>query len=336
MVYGIEMVYIPKGVFTLGDPSEEAEKHQAFYQSKGNGKKGGLFRITSENKPIEVGLEIEKLYYSVENAEYQGDQKGPIPSTFPKGFQAFYCMKYELTQGQYANFLNSISNDQTYHRANFGGRDYYKNRGSIYFDRQKELYLARNPNRPCNFITWDDAMAFADWAGLRPMTEFEFTKACRGPETPAPGQYPWGTTSKAKLQRGINRNNDLVMFNGMKENQLNDQNRAIFGTSYYWVMDLAGSLWEKVVTIGDEKGRAFIGNHGDERINGYGDANEDDWPKGLDQGGYGYRGGGYYYHGRNYHGFNPHSPIAFRPFGAWSGGNRSIAYSTRFVRTAQK
>ncbi len=60
------------------------------------------------------------------------------------------------------------------------------------------------------------------------------------------------------------------------------------------------------------------------------------WPKGFDEGGYGYRGGGYYTHGRNYHGFNPHSPIAYRRYGAWSGGNRFIAYSTRFVRTAGK
>ncbi len=334
-VYGIEMVYIPEGPFTLGDPGEEAMQYQAFYRSNGEGEKGGLYKINTENQAIEVGQESGKLHYDVRNPAYQGDQKGPIPAAFPKGVQAFYCMKYELTQGQYATFLNAIRDNQTYARANFNGRDYYKNRGSIYFDRTTSTYHAESPNRPCNYITWDDAMAYADWSGVRPMTEFEFTKACRGPETPTANQYPWGTTSKARLQRGISpKTNELVMFNGMQEHELTDDTRDIFGASYYWVMDLAGSLWEKVVTIGDEKGRAFTGNHGDGRLSWYGFANEEGWPKGIDEGGYGYRGGGYYYHGRNYHGFNPHSPIAWRRFGSWAGGERSIAYSTRFVRTS--
>lgn len=335
-VYGIEMVYIPEGSFTLGDPGEEAMTYNVFYKSKGEGKRGGLYEINSEKGVIEIGPDANQLYYQVNNPEYQGDQKGTVPADFPKGYSAFYCMKYELTQGQYADFLNSISDGQTHHRANFNGRDYYKNRGSIYFDRQKEIYLAESPNRPCNYITWDDAMAFADWAGIRPMTELEYTKAARGPEQPITKQYPWGTNSKTQLQRGISLEDELVMFNGMNESELTDENRAVFGASYFWVMDLAGSLWEKVVTIGNEKGRAFVGNHGDGRINSLGFANEEGWPKGFDEGGYGYRGGGYYYHGRNYHGFNPHSPIGWRRFGAWSGGNRSIAYSTRFVRTAKK
>lgn len=333
--YAIEMVYIPEGAFSLGDPGEGAMKHQAFYQAKGDGAYGGSYSITAEKQIIEVGEAKGALYYMVNEKEYQGDQKGPVPANFPKGFQAFYCMKYELTQGQYAIFLNSIRDNQTYSRANFNGRDYYKNRGSIYFDRTTATYHAESPNRPCNYITWDDAMTYADWAGLRPMTELEFTKACRGPATPAAKQYPWGTTSKGRLQRGVNPANDeLEMFNGMEEAQLTDANKDVFGASYYWVMDLAGSLWEKVVTIGDEKGRAFVGNHGDGNISWYGFANEEGWPKGVDEGGYGYRGGGYYYHGRNYHGFNPHSPIAWRRFGSWAGGERSIAYSTRFVRTS--
>lgn len=333
-VYGIEMVYIPEGGFTLGDPGEEAMKYNAFYRSGGNGEKAGLFKIDSEEKEIEIGPEAGNLCYGVNNAEYQGDQKGTLPALFPKGYGDFYIMKYELSQGQYAAFLNSLSASYTQMRANFGGKDYYKNRGSIYFDIEKEKYVAKYPERPCNYITWDDAMAFTDWAALRPMTEFEFTKACRGPNEPIAGEFPWGSNSKGQLQRGVNRSNDLVMFNGMNESELNEENRAAFGASYYWVMDLAGSVWEKVVTIGHEKGRAFTGQHGDGYLAGLGDANVEDWPKGFDEGGYGYRGGGYYAHGRNYSEFNPHSPIAYRRYGSWAGGNRSIAYSTRMVRTS--
>jgi hypothetical protein len=37
---------------------------------------------------------------------------GTLPAAFPKGFQAFYCMKYEISQGQYAEFLNMLTSDQ--------------------------------------------------------------------------------------------------------------------------------------------------------------------------------------------------------------------------------
>ena len=33
--------------------------------------------------------------------------------------------------------------------------------------------------------------------------------------------------------------------------------------------------------------------------------------------------------------FNPYSPIAYRRYGGWSGGNRKEAYGARFVRTAE-
>jgi formylglycine-generating enzyme required for sulfatase activity len=195
-------------------------------------------------------------------------------------------------------------------------------------------YVAASPARPCNYISWDDACAYADWAGLRPMTELEFEKACRGNLKPIAREYPWNTNSKDKLQRVVNISDDLVWLN-LKENDLTDQNRDQFGASYYWVMNLAGSLWERCVTIGDSVGRAFKGTHGDGNLHPYGFASNADWPKGsTETAGFGFRGGGYYEHNMQYGGFNPHSPIAYRNFGAWPGGARSIAYSSRFVRTA--
>jgi hypothetical protein len=59
-------------------------------------------------------------------------------------------MKYETTQGQYADFLNCISNAATVSRANFAGRDYYMFRGTIHFENGK--YTAAYPGRPCNFL----------------------------------------------------------------------------------------------------------------------------------------------------------------------------------------
>ena len=331
-VYGIEMVHIPEGAFTLGDPDTAAYRNYSLFVSDGAGQPSGLFRINDES-PIEIGKERGKLYYNAQVPLYHGDQKGIIPAAFPKGYNAFYIMKYETLQGDYARFLNSISNAAAASRANFGGRDYYTYRGSIRFENSR--YVAGSPGRPCNFISWDDACAFADWAGLRPVTELEFEKAARGPGAPIPHEYPWNTASKDKLQRHVETNDELVLSGGLNESELNDNNRDRFGASYYWVMDLAGSLWERCITIGDSTGRNFKGTHGDGILASYGFASNDDWPKGsTETAGFGFRGGGYYEHGMQYGDFNPHSPIGYRNFGAWPGGARSLAYSSRFARSS--
>lgn len=332
--YGLEMVYIPSGAFTLGDPSERARHYSSFFASDDKGEPDGLYQVTAEETAIPIGPKKGQLYYLSQN-QYRGDQQGELGPKFPKGFQAFYIMKYEPTQGFYAHFLNSLGGTQSQLRANFGGKGYYKNRGSIYI--KGDQYAAKFPDRPNNFMGWDDAMALADWSGLRPMSEFEFTKACRGPQTPVAKQYPWGTDSKEKVDRVISLDGNLGLQNGWTEQQLADKTKENLGASYYWVMDLAGSLWERVVSIGHPVGRAFEGSHGDGKISYYGYATNDDWPKGdTEIGGFGYRGGGFYTHGRPYTEYNPYSPIAYRPFGAWAGGDRTEAYGGRFVRTAEE
>ncbi|MBX2871266.1 MAG: SUMF1/EgtB/PvdO family nonheme iron enzyme [Saprospiraceae bacterium] len=332
--YGLEMVYIPSGAFTLGDPSERARHYSSFFTSDENGEPAGLYNVVAEETSIPIGAEKGNLYYLSQN-QYRGDQQGELGPKFPKGFQPFYIMKYEPTQGLYADFLNSLGKTQGQLRVNFGGKGYYSHRGSIH--TKDDHYEAKYPDRPNNFMGWDDAMALADWSGLRPMTELEFTKACRGPDAPIATQYPWGNASKAKVDRVVNLEDNLILQNGWSEAQLEDKNRENFGASYYWVMDLAGSLWERVVSVGHPIGRAFEGSHGDGRITYYGFATNEDWPKGdTEIGGFGYRGGGYYTHGQPYSEFNPYSPIAYRPYGAWAGGDRTEAYGGRFVRTAEE
>lgn len=330
-VYGIEMVSIPEGKFTVGDADTLAIKPNfTFYKSDKNGKYAGLYTIENESNTIPVGADDGSLYYHTETVQYQGDQKGIITAEYPKGYNSFWIMKYELTQGAYAEFLNSISNSATYQRANFGGRDYSESRGSIRLIDRK--FVAHSPDRPANFISWDDAMAYADWAGLRPYTELEYEKACRGPLVPIPREYAWNSSSKEKLIRFIDKNDDVVFLDGYTESDLTDKNRELFGASYYWVMDLSGSVWERVITVGDSTGRAFKGSHGDGKLN-YGFATLDDWPKGsTETSGFGFRGGGYYRHDQLY-GLNPNVSIANRVFAAWSGGMRSKAYGSRFVRS---
>ena len=55
-------------------------------------------------------------------------------------------------------------------------------------------------------------------------------------------------------------------------------------------MELSGNLWERCVTIGHPKGRAFKGTHGDGNLDSSGYADVPDWP-GKDGAGGGNRGG---------------------------------------------
>ncbi len=59
-------------------------------------------------------------------------------------------MKYEITQGQYAAFLNTLSDDDTFERFSFGGRTYFKKRGTIRLEEDR--YVAGSPQRPLNFF----------------------------------------------------------------------------------------------------------------------------------------------------------------------------------------
>jgi formylglycine-generating enzyme required for sulfatase activity len=328
--FGVEMVYIPEGPFSIGDTDAKALEMNAYYRSGEGGTPAGRFRIESEGE-IAVGTAPGALNYRVAEALYQGDRQGPVPASFPKGFHAFYLMKYELTQGQYADFLNHIPEQASQFRAIGGGVGYAANRGSIAVEGAQ--YVARSPARPANWVSWNDGIAFAAWAGLRPYTEFEYTKASRGGADPVSGDYPWGTASKALLRRQIAPPDDDLA--PLAESRLTDASREEFGASYYWVMDLAGSVWERVVTPASPIGRAFRGTHGNGRVTSFGSAQNEDWPKGDEgPGGYGYRGGGYYEHGFQAGELNPHSRTEWRRFGAWGQGPRSVAYGFRAARTA--
>lgn len=332
VAYGLEMVHITAGAHQIGSLDANAMEYGAFYKPNKEGNFGGPIDIMSEDQEISVSQNGDLFYYSGAY-QYEGDQLGPIPPSFPKGVNDFYILKYELTEGQYSRFLNSLDSFQVEARNITSEASYAVEGGSI--ERSGHVFDTNFPNKPALFTSWDDAMAFADWAGLRPMTEFEFSKACRGSEAiSASSVFPWSSASKLGVQRLPTRDRNLTMLNDWDESDLSNDNLEQFGASYYWVMDLAGSVWERLITIGHPKGRAFEGLHGDGNLDNAGFANIDNWPKGEDSGGIGFRGGGFYGYDRSYHEFNPFSPIAYRRYGGWHGPMRNNAYSTRFVRSA--
>jgi formylglycine-generating enzyme required for sulfatase activity len=119
---------------------------------------------------------------------------GAFTAAFPKGYNAFFIMKYEISQGQYADFLNGSGSGQASVRYPFGVFNTYRfqidNTGSY-----PQNYVAYRPDRACNFLSYIDVSGYLDWAALRPMTELQFEKAARGGGSTAPGECAWGNTT---------------------------------------------------------------------------------------------------------------------------------------------
>jgi formylglycine-generating enzyme required for sulfatase activity len=225
-------------------------------------------------------------------------------------------MKYEVTQQQYVDFLNTLTQTQATRREANESTNRYAITGTAVGS-----YATTNPNVACNFLSWADDAAYADWSGLRPMTELEFEKACRGPLAAVSGEYAWGTATVAgsaytlndvgTASEGIATSYSTMVGNAMytttnvsgNEGPLRvgifaangmNSGRVSVGASYWGIMELSGNVYERSVTIDNATGRAFTGTHGDGVLAGSGDANAATWP-GADAVGAGWRGGSWIY-----------------------------------------
>ncbi len=207
-VHAIEMVYIPYGAYYLGDASS--------YKS---------FTI-GDTAAVVIDSE-DALTLSAKN----GVPNVSLAASYPKGYAGFYIMKYETSQEQYVEFLNSLTLEQQKARVannNFSGMkrgDYVFGdlhapscRNGIAFVEQKQsdapVVFGNNLNPgndffstddgqtlACNYMSVEDMTAYCSWSGLRPMSELEYEKACRRfyPQVPDKGEYAWNTNS------GVNR-----------------------------------------------------------------------------------------------------------------------------------
>lgn len=82
-----------------------------------------------------------------------------LPAAFPKGFNAFYCMKYEITQGQYADFLNKLSLTQATARYMAG---YNTSNQSI--TGTHPAFTADAPDRSLAYLNYADFLSYLDWS----------------------------------------------------------------------------------------------------------------------------------------------------------------------------
>ncbi|MCM8774062.1 MAG: SUMF1/EgtB/PvdO family nonheme iron enzyme [Candidatus Omnitrophica bacterium] len=343
-VLGLEMVYIPQDKHYVGDPRGPNGPDNCFYTYPNN----GAYLISSE-EPILVDKKEGALYCDQDNERSRDDTPFVIPKEFPKGYKVFWIMKYELTSQQYVDFLNTLTRRQQQNRV---ASDISKDEILNYYvltntntERMRNTVVCAKrgngttepvtfytyaPARAVNFLSWSDITAYADWAGLRPISELEYEKACRGPLEPVIDECAWGTTDLGRADtfdgpdgsgyekkvpnKGVVNCSygsgiapfeaaagktvpDNPGYEGPVSGELfeNSQHEGVSprvnsGASYYGVMNLSGNLWERCITIGHPLGRQFKGSYGDGELDEDGFMNVSDWP-GKDGAGAGNRGG---------------------------------------------
>jgi formylglycine-generating enzyme required for sulfatase activity len=128
----------------------------------------------------------------------------------------YYIDKFEVTNAQYKKFCDDT------------GRPYPTN------PHWDEGYFTDRPDSPVVGVNWNDAAAYAKWAGKRLPTEQEWEKAASwDPSAQQKRQWPWGNTPDASR---INLGGDRPGSVG----------RQPGGASAYGVQDLSGSVAEWV------------------------------------------------------------------------------------------
>lgn len=294
-VFAIEMVYVPLGAFSLGSGGTESG---AFYKYPTT---TDPYPVENENE-INVGSTAGNLYYP-NTSTYSGDQTGTIAAGFPKGYNAFYCMKYEISQQDYVDFLNSLTTTQATNR--YPGKTTERHGITV----SGNIYSTTLPYVACNWLSWADVAAYMDWSGLRPMTELEFEKACRGTAAAVPNEYAWGSTnitpatgiSNAGASNETATNSGAnVCYNSLTIGPLragsfatSSSTRETSGATYYGIMEMSGNLYERVVTVGNATGRGFNGTQGNGVLTSEGKADQSGWP-GTNALGAGFRGGDWF------------------------------------------
>lgn len=383
-VYGIEMTYIPIGSFYIGDG--------------GDGLTNGEFEwenarpcvVTSETPLFfddSVGA-VNACYYNTDLGGSDDRATGYIinlAESFPEGASPFYLMKYEMSQGQYRDFLNSLTQAQqdtrvasTLTNENDANTYVMVAESQATVVNRQTIKAGSNPadgdpyTFTCdlndndtgdesadgewiamNYLSWMDLAAYADWAGLRPMTETEFERACRGPSYPVSSEMCWGSisitavtsisNSGAANETAGQSGNGLMVYNnaGGVQGPLrvgfaatgSTTSRASAGAGFYGNTELSGNVWERAVSVGVPEGQGFGGTHGDGILTNSGNANNADWP-GFDGSGVssaagsGFRGGAWDETTANYH------DISNRQIAGTTDSTRRSDSGGRLARTA--
>jgi len=235
--------YVPAGSDSLTDftvtltglSADSTYRFRAYARTADSTYYGAIYSFKPVNITIPVvpvpggtftmGATNEQSAYALSNEE-------PSHSVTLSGFQ---IGKYEVTNAQYALFLNSRCVPSTGYCLTTDGTS-----RSIIINTYKALYyngdisgwsvLSGYENLPVVYVTWYGANEFCLWAGGRMPTEAEWEYAARGGESGTPSLYSGSNTAGDVAWYTVK---NVRPVGGKAENKL-------------FIYDMSGNAWEWV------------------------------------------------------------------------------------------
>lgn len=296
--FAIEMVDIPTAAFSVGDGS--------LYPSISTSSSSSIPKLITSEAGL-VGLSTPTSSYF------------NVSAAFQKGVTEFFIMKYELSNEGWVEFLNTLTRtQQNGYFASLSSlssgifsmgtiADFSKApvRGEVtgpssvvrfYCDINSDGVTTLNDGQFLPAVMAggnanEQVMAYLSWAGLRPITGYEYEKAARGTAAPVPDEYAWGSLTSTSVNTAalaspvVDRfgpaETTSMVFNGPIPIDAvvrcgffakpTGSTRLTSGGSFYGVMELSNNATEFTLGYGSSTAAAVANGTGILNVDGRAD-----------------------------------------------------------------
>jgi formylglycine-generating enzyme required for sulfatase activity len=150
----------------------------------------------------------------------------------------FWIDRTLVTNAEYKRFIDANPDYEVPYSLEKTARPYN-------WDRKKRTYPTGKANYPVTLVSWQDAVAYARWAGKRLPTEEEWELAARGTDG---REYPWGNQPPSPERCNFFSRGPTPVATYSPE-----------GDSPYGCADMCGNVWEWTVSKMTGPGRVLRG-----------------------------------------------------------------------------
>jgi len=180
----------------------------------------GAFEMGTDSSEIPELVRWAKKWYSGTESSWF-ERETPRHTVY---LDAFYIDKYEVTVGQYKKFISETG----YKAPNWSNVAKY----------------SPTDDHPIVYVSWHDAVAYAEWAGKRLPTEAEWKKAARGGLVAK--RFPWGDKDPDGNQCNFADRHTNYSWSDKNVDDGYQYNAPVgsFTPNGYGLYDMAGNVWE--------------------------------------------------------------------------------------------